>query len=163
MTVESAPTAPVPAVPATSLPSWLLTLISNPAQAIALVGVLVLGTFQGVDVVRGDPSAAPLATLESEIARRDVETAKTEAVAQATANSEKCLEALIETNKKIDKLAKDVEVRSDETFAFVGELAQYAQRVTDQLTKTSPETGPRLDEYIRKSLLRGYGDDKGAR
>lgn len=160
----SKPDAPPPQ----TLPAWIAQLVANPVQTLSLIGVLVLGSAQGVDAVKGDDMAL---ALEAEIARRDALDAELEATNAVRDTAQECLDSTADIKADTDaiksdlaKLASDLETRTDENFAFVGELAQYTQRVSERALKSqAPPTGPRLDEYVRKSLMRGFRNDGGSR
>lgn len=145
-------TAPHPQLPAGG---WLAAAMANPAQTIALLGVLLLGGAEGVDLVRGDRDAKT--DVDAEIVRREAAQHQAEQTKLAAENAAACVAAVAALEKKLDGSASDAQARGDEQLAFTGEVAQYLQRLADKLTKHEPpETGPRFDEYVRKALMRGY-------
>ena len=134
--------------------SWLAAALANPAQTIALLGVLLLGGAEGIDLIRGDRPTA--ADVDTEIARREAAALQAAQIANAAKDAQACLEAVAALEAKLGVASQDAQARGDEQLAFTGEVAQYLQRLAEKLTPTPPETGPRLDEYVRKALMRGY-------
>jgi hypothetical protein len=129
-------------------------MLAQPAAAISLIGVLLLGTVQGVDAVRGR-NISPV-EVEAEIAKREIAAVQAQTIEQAAQNSAECVAAVKALDGAVQDLAVVVGQRGDEQLAATGEVAQYLPRLAAKLTKTPPETGPRYDEYVRKSLLRDF-------
>jgi hypothetical protein len=129
-------------------------MLAQPALTISLLGVLFLGTMEGVDTVLGR-NVSPV-EVEAEIAKREIAAVQAQTIARAAQNSAECVDAVKDLDLAVQALAVVVGQRGDEQLAATGEVAQYLPRLAAKLTKTPPETGPRYDEYVRKSLLRDF-------
>ena len=125
-------------------PNWISALAANPAQALTLAGVLALGLTHGLDD-GGEPA--------SEIKLSEAQSADLAATAAA---ARECAIVVAAISAELEKVTKNVNDRNDESFVFLGEVAQYLQRLSEILSKTPPVPGPRLEEYVRKAMMRGY-------
>lgn len=144
-------TAPHRALP--NAPNWFGAILANPAQALALVGVLALGSLEGVDAIRGHDLEAD---LQAELDRRATSGEQKALLAQAVADAAECSQSVVALSAQIKKLSDDADEDADEEIAFLGEIAQYLDRLASKLTDKPPAYGPRLEEYVRKSLMRGH-------
>jgi hypothetical protein len=135
-------------------PSWIAAMLQQPTATISLIGVLLLGGVQGADALQGRNISTE--DLETEIAKREIAATQAQTLEQAARNSAECTEAVKALDQRVQDLAKTVGERGDEQLAFTGEIAQYLPRAMEKLTKDPPDTGPRFDEYVRKSLLRDF-------
>jgi hypothetical protein len=140
-------TAPHQTLP--NAPHWFGAILANPAQSIALLGVLALGGLQGADAIRGHD-------LESDLQARLDDDAQKALLAQAVADAAACSTSVAALSAQIQQLGIAADESADERIAFLGEIAQYLDRLAHKLTDSPPVFGPRLDEYVRKSLMRGY-------
>ena len=144
-------TAPHQTLP--NAPHWFGAILANPAQSIALLGVLALGGLQGADAIRGHDLEDD---LQARLDQRQTDDAQKALLAQAVADAADCAASVSALSAQIQKLGIDADESADERIAFLGEIAQYLDRLASELTDSPPVFGPRLEEYVRKSLMRGY-------
>lgn len=154
---EDKPTAPAPI----SGPPWLAAFLhASPTQMIMLVGLLFLGGREGLEALSPDDIEA---RLREELARQESQDRTDATIAEINDQAAACLAAIDSLRDELQDHASDAETRANEQLAFTGELAQYLIRLAEATAKNPPESGPRLEEYIRKALLRDYRLDPDRR
>lgn len=118
-----------------------------------LAGLLFLGGREGLEAINPDDIEA---RLREELARQESQDQIAATINAIDDQTEACAAAVESLRNTIRDHEKDSETRANEQLAFTGELAQYLISLAEATAKRPPDTGPRLDEYIRKALLRDY-------